>query len=289
MNSTLTSILLLFLTASVYFIGRNNARQNRQIGVSRFTFDDPRIPAALDGYRILVLSDLHNAEFGPDNAHLLAQIAAAKPDLVAITGDLINKYHLELDVIRRLLPPLTSISPVVFVSGNHEEWMEQRADLEEILRAGGVTLLDESELRLGGTGSSVLLMGTRDPNFYGRHRGMPAFARRLQTRTRMAREDALIILLSHRCELLDVYAAADVDLVLAGHAHGGQVRLPGLPGLFAPYQGFFPRYTAGVYRQAGTTMIVSRGLANNSFPPRLFNPPELLLVTLRSGARNAGQ
>ncbi len=275
--------LILLLTAGIYFFSRYNARQNQQIGVTRHTYRDPRIPPTLDGYRLLVLSDLHNVEFGPDNNHLLTQVSSAQPHLIAITGDIINKRAVDFTVIERLLPRLTKIAPVVYVTGNHEPWTGRFAELEALLIANGVTILDETQMALDGPEAAVLLMGARDPDFYGRRRGMPAFTSRLTERVKtIDHGQQLTILLSHRCELLDVYAGCAIDLVLTGHAHGGQVRLPGLPGLFSPDQWFFPRYTSGAYRQGATTMIVSRGLASLYFPPRIFNPPELLLIELKS-------
>jgi predicted MPP superfamily phosphohydrolase len=247
--------------------------QNTALTASHYVFRSPKVKGALEGFRITQISDLHNRAFGKDNCRLLALTEAQLPDLLVITGDLIDSYHPNperaMDTARRL----AMIAPCYYVTGNHEHRMslERQKAFYRGLEEAGVIVLRNEAVTLG-MGEGFRLVGV-DCN---------------QARTEVLRElmadrpeEELNILLSHKPHYANYYQQSGADLVLTGHAHGGQWRLPGLGGLYAPGQGPLPRYTAGMYRLGKTVMCVSRGLGNSSFPLRVENKPELVTVILR--------
>lgn len=248
-------------------------RQNTELTASHYVFRSPKVKGALEGFRITQISDLHNKEFGRDNCRLLALTEAQLPDLLVITGDLTDSYHTDLERALDSAARLARIAPCYYVNGNHEQRMsrERQDAFYKALEEAGVVILRNEAVSLG-LGSGFRLVGVDS----------------VQGRTEILRDlmagrprEELNILLSHKPHYAKYYQQAGVDLVLTGHAHGGQWRLPGIGGLYAPGQGILPKYTAGMYRLGDTVMCVSRGLGNSSFPLRIENKPELVTVTLR--------
>ena len=252
-------------------------RQNTELTASHYVFRSPKIKGALEGFRITQISDLHNKQYGKDNCRLLALTEAQLPDLLVITGDLTDSYHTDLDKALDSAARLAKLAPCYYVNGNHEQRMsrERQQDFYHRLEQAGVTVLRNEAVSLG-MGEGFRLLGVDCSQ--GRTETLTALLR-----ARPAAE--LNILLSHKPHYAKYYEQAGVDLVLAGHAHGGQWRLPGVGGLFAPGQGPLPKYTAGMYRLGNTVMCVSRGLGNSSFPLRIENKPELVTVTLRGSVK----
>ena len=248
-------------------------KQSTDLTASHYVFRSPKVRGALEGFRITQISDLHNKEFGKDNCRLLALTEAQLPDLLVITGDLTDSYHPDLDKALDTAERLAKLAPCYYVTGNHEHRMsrEKQESFYQGLEDRGVRLLRNEAVTLG-LGQSFRLLGV-DCNL----------ARTDILRDLMAGrpESELNILLSHKPHYAKDYEKAGVDLVLTGHAHGGQWRIPGVGGLYAPGQGPFPKYTAGMYRLGKTVMCVSRGLGNSSFPLRVENKPELVTVILR--------
>lgn len=251
-------------------------RQNTEVTAAHYTFRSAKVKGALEGFRITQISDLHNREFGRDNCRLMALTAAQLPDLLVITGDLMDSYHTDLDRALNSAKRLARIAPCYYVTGNHEQRMslQRQTEFYRALAAAGVVVLRNEAVTLG-MGESFRLLGV-DCN----QARTDALLRLMADRS----ADGLNILLSHKPHYAQYYERAGVDLVLTGHAHGGQWRLPGVGAVYAPGQGLLPKYTAGMYRLGKTVMCVSRGLGNSSFPLRLENKPELVTVTLR-GAR----
>ena len=269
-------------------------RQNTDLRASHYVFRSPKVRGALEGYRITQVSDLHNREFGKGNCHLLALIEAQQPDLIVLTGDLMDSYHINLGRAVDFAQRASSIAPCYFVTGNHEHRMtEERLnrfllDLED----AGVRVLRNEAVELGMktrpiTGDDETdTVPPAEPSSYFRLIGVDCQQGKTDTLQRlMLRRDPgeLNILLSHKPHYAAYYEKAGVDLVLSGHAHGGQWRFPLVGGLYAPGQGVLPKYTAGLYRIGKTVMCVSRGLGNSSFPLRIDNKPELVTVILRGG------
>lgn len=254
--------------------------------VTAVTVTGERLPSAFSGFRIAQISDLHNATFGRGNRKLLALLADSRPDIIVITGDFVDSRHTDMDTALHFAEEAVKIAPTYYVSGNHEARMETYGDLCEALAQAGVTVLEDRAVTLEKDGETVRLAGLADPSLTlkeeepGEVQAM--VSARLESLTGGEADGGAdyTILLSHRPELLDTYASCGVDLVLSGHVHGGQFRIPFVGGLFAPSQGFFPQYDAGLYRQGATAMVVSRGLGNSIIPIRINNRPELVLVEL---------
>ena len=255
---------------------------NKALELNEITIDSENLPEAFEGFRIAHVSDLHNDEFGKDNIKLLKLIENADPDIIAVTGDIIDSYTTDVEIALSFMGKAQQIAPCYYVNGNHEGRVpDDYQTLKEGLEACGVTVLENESLLLERAGECIRLTGVSDPGFetdylYGDTEGV---MRRHLTEL-IADNENFNLLLSHRPELLGVYADFDVDLVLSGHAHGGQFRLPFAGGLYAPNQGLMPEIDAGLYTEDNTKLIVSRGIGNSLFPFRLNNRPEVILVTL---------
>lgn len=256
---------------------------NVTVGVTRYTVTSSRLPASFDRYRIVVVSDLHNAEFGEKNSRLIRLIEEEHPDMIAITGDLVDSKRTDLETAGNLVRRLADIAPCCFVTGNHEAWIGERyQELERMLLDAGAVVLHDRAVPLTRNGETMQLVGLDDPDCTDRDPGIQESM--LETRlSSMHLTDEYCVLLSHRPEAFGAYVAAHVDLVLSGHAHGGQFRLPLIGGIVAPNQGLFPKYDAGLYAANRTIMIVSRGLGNSVIPIRLNNRPEIVSVELIRG------
>lgn len=255
--------------------------ENVTVGVTRYSVKSNRLPESFDGYKIVVISDFHNAVFGKDNQQIVDKIAGEQADIIAITGDLIDSGKTDIETAVALVRNLKNIAPCYYVTGNHEAWIgDLFSELEEKLIAEGVIILHDQVLDLTKQGESIQMAGLDDPDFTDRASYVQESI--LQTKLDMMDlSDAYCILLSHRPELFNAYVNANVDLVLSGHAHGGQIRLPFIGGIVAPNQGFLPKYDAGLYTQDNTTMIVSRGIGNSIIPIRFNNRPEILVIELK--------
>ena len=246
---------------------------NTKIGVTNITVTSENIPNEFNGFKIVHISDLHNAEFGDGQKDLIDKIEAQDADIIVITGDMIDSRRTDVDKAVELITGLGNKIPVYYVTGNHESRVREYNELESKLIENGVTVLKNESVKIEKDSSFINVIGVDDPSF-----GMSAndiFHTVSELKT-----DGYDVLLSHRPELFETYCESGAELVLCGHAHGGQVRIPFIGGIVAPNQGLFPEYTAGSYKSGSTEMIVSRGLGNSIIPLRVNNPPELVVITL---------
>lgn len=290
MRALVLAALALAVLAALLLAG--NAWANARVWNARVEIRDEKIPAAFDGFVLCQVSDVHNEARGEGNAALLRALREAAPDLICITGDFLDSRRTDLDFALELAGQLAEIAPAVYVTGNHEARRMDLSALEAGLAARGVQVLRDDWTPLARGGEEIALLGLDDPGFAAGEdwtlaEGLDQTQARLSALLAQA-GDRFSLVLSHRPELLPAYAEAGADLVLSGHAHGGQVRLPGIGGLFAPGQGILPRLTSGVHARGETRLVVSRGLGNSAFPLRVFNPPEIVTVTLRAGAEGEG-
>lgn len=255
---------------------------NTAIQVDPINFSSEKIGTALDGFTIVQISDLHNAEYGREQATLLNLVEKASPDLIAITGDLIDSDHTDVNAAMQFINGAMKLAPVYYVTGNHEAWSLQYPELRDQLTLAGVTILDNEKIVIKHNGATFNLLGLLDPAFKTKD-GAKADTATVETvlNELTGLNNELTVLLAHRPELFDIYADHPIDLVLSGHAHGGQFRLPLVGGLIAPNQGFFPKYSAGIYTKDRTMLVVSRGLGNSLIPLRINNRPGLVIITLR--------
>ena len=290
MRALVIAALALAVLAALLLAG--NAWANARVWNARVEIRDEKIPAAFDGFVLCQVSDVHNEARGEGNAALLRALREAAPDLICITGDFLDSRRTDLDFALELAGQLAEIAPAVYVTGNHEARLKDLSALEAGLAARGVQVLRDDWMPLARGGEEIALLGLDDPGFAAGEdwtlaEGLDQTQARLSALLAQA-GDRFSLVLSHRPELLPAYADAGADLVLSGHAHGGQVRLPGIGGLFAPGQGILPRLTSGVHARGETRLVVSRGLGNSAFPLRVFNPPEIVTVTLRADAEGEG-
>lgn len=255
---------------------------NAALELNTYTISSRGLPDAFDGYRIAQVSDLHNAEFGDGNQRLLDMLREAEPDMIAITGDLIDSRKTNIAVALAFAEEAVKIAPCYYVSGNHEARVPEYRELKAGLEAAGVTVLDDARVEIEISGKSITIIGVNDPSFLADYLTSDAAVMDRKLSVLSSEDASFTILFSHRPELFDTYAAHDMDLVLTGHAHGGQFRLPLIGGLIAPNQGLFPKYDDGLYSEGNTNMIVSRGLGNSIIPFRFNNRPEVVLIELKS-------
>ena len=255
---------------------------NTALTVNNVKISSSRIPAAFSGFRIAQVSDLHNAEFGKDNKKLLELLSESKPDIIVITGDLVDAKHTDIGVALDFAKEAVNIAPVYYVTGNHEASLSQYNELKTGLETIGVVVLEDETIQLKRDKEVITLIGLSDPNFTLKGDIFGEVPAMVSTKLNSLADDesSYTILLSHRPELFESYAHCNIDLVLSGHAHGGQFRLPFIGGLIAPDQGIFPKYDAGLFTNGSTNMIVSRGLGNSIIPIRFNNRPEVIVIKL---------
>ncbi len=256
--------------------------ENSNLELNTYTITSENIPSAFDGYRIAHVSDLHNAEIGDNNEKLLTMLRDAEPDIIAITGDIIDSRNTDIEIALLFAEEALKVAPCYYVTGNHEARILEYGSLREGLSELGVIVLEDERVELEQAGETLFLLGVDDPSFQTDYLFGDAVTVMRSKLQELASEDsAYTVLLSHRPELFEVYTENGVDLVLSGHAHGGQFRLPFVGGLAAPNQGLFPEYDSGLYTENNTNMIVSRGIGNSLFPFRFNNRPEVLLIELQ--------
>ena len=247
--------------------------QNKHLVVDNFIVQSEKISDDLNGFKIVQISDLHNANFGRDNDKLLNLIKIQNPDIVVITGDFVDSNHTNINKALEFAQKVQEICPTYYITGNHEYWLDEK-DLDILfsgLRAVGITILENECVNIDKNNSSFILVGLDDRNLSDN-----TLAKILQDH-----KGEFTVVLAHEPQYIFNYSREKVDLVLSGHAHGGQFRLPLIGGVVAPDQGFNPQYTDGEYKINDTTMIVSRGLGNSIIPVRLFNYPEIVCVELK--------
>lgn len=258
-------LVLLVVIAGVLYTG------NKWIQTTEITIESENLPTVFDGLKIVQVSDLHDATFGNKQSILLKKIETAKPDLIFITGDLIdsNRYDLQnsLDLVEQLIP----LAPIYYVTGNHEIATNDVLHIKTSLSDLGVIVLSNEETMIKKEGEPLRIIGIEDP--------LAGVSVEDALKT-FKKKDDFTLVLSHRPEAFLAYEESGFEVIFTGHAHGGQFRIPGLGGLVAPGQGLFPKYTAGVYEENETNMVVSRGLGNSIIPVRVFNAPEIVVVTL---------
>lgn len=268
---------------------------DKSLVTTRYILENANTCGSFDGFVIVHVSDLQSGTFGSRQERLAKTVRAASPDIIVFTGDLADRNHTDYEASLMAMRQLTAIAPVYYVNGNHElalqpEDISQMYD--EMESMGVYLLLDRCETIVRGQERMVLL-GISEETLYAAKGVRPGESHPSRTDTavdtavitdaieEMAEElgpDDLAVLLVHEPQYLDAYASAAegrMDLAFAGHAHGGQIRLPFTEGLFAPGQGVLPKLTSGVHRRGKTSMVISRGLGNSTFPFRVFNRPEI--------------
>lgn len=261
-------LIRLLLLAAVILLAAIGLDQ--RVVVRRYTVESDKLDAPV---RLVALADYHGCDYGDG---LIPAVEALQPDAVLLPGDIFDD-GMPWEPSEALVRGLADRWPCYYVTGNHEYWSGEVEEICRIIEAAGATVLDQACAGLTVNGQNINLCGIPDPYAYvDAETALERAAADIQ-------QEGFTILLAHRPELIDKYAATGAfDLVVSGHAHGGQVRIPLLVnGLYAPHQGWLPKYAGGLYEVDGTTLIVSRGLARESTRlPRIFNRPEIVVIDL---------
>ena len=272
-------LTIIAVTVIVILIDSNN-----RLVTTKYTLYYENLPDSFNGYRIVLLADLHGAEHGEDNIRLVEAVKAAEPDIITIAGDLVDRHQpgkpveKQLEIVQTLVHQLVRIAPVYYVTGNHE-WDSGRVrELLTMLEENDVTVLRNQHRRLTIGNDSIILAGIDDP-------GGPADMIRPEDfiNNVIQRENPdFLVVLNHRNYSLTLLSSLGVDLILSGHAHGGMVRLPFTDGLIGAQYEMFPTYTRGVYTRGETNMVVTAGLGNHFGWTRFLNNPQVVVVELRT-------
>ncbi len=272
---TFAVLLIIFI---IYIVHSNNS-----IGITELTVTSDKLPKSFDGYRIAHVSDLHCAKFGKNNEKLIAALESTSPDIIVITGDLIDTRYDDKSVGIDFARAAASIAPTYFVSGNHEIDNDDFDAIAAELESASVTVLRGESVRLYKSEEYITLVGIDDARVItgkeANEKARDVIEAELEKLPPVGEE--YTILLAHRPDMIELYADKSYNLVFSGHAHGGQFRLPIIGGLYAPGQGLFPKYTEGLHTVGKTDLVISRGLGNASFPFRLNNNPEIISLTLK--------
>lgn len=268
---------LLLLAVTILFLWWGN----QSLQTAEFDFVSSRLPDGFDGCRIVVLSDLHGAEFGDGNADLFEKVSAQQPDYIFYLGDLEDRYRGSTPgYAASVADGLTAIAPTYYVTGNHEWAIGDVPELKETLSEHGVTVLSNRFLTLERDGAEIVLAGIDDPNGYADQKTPEQLAVEIFAEY----GDPFWLLLAHRNnKFVEEYSLLGADLVLSGHGHGGIIRLPFTDGLLSVDRTFFPSYTAGFYNENGSSLFVTRGLGNSGSSFRIWNRPEIAVLTLHKG------
>lgn len=258
-------------------------RGSKKLDVSEYEINSVNVPTGFDGFIIAQISDFHNTRSSAVRKKLVERLKEKKPDIIVITGDFIDYYRTDLDIALSFLREIIDIAPIYYVTGNHEERINDYSQFAEKITELGVIILDNEKVLLKRNGEIIEMLGVKDIHSYSIIE-KDTCERLLKQKLNKLSDNSTNykVLLSHRPELFDIYAESNIDLVFSGHAHGGQFRIPYLGGLFSPSQGFFPKYTCEVHNSGNTRMVISRGIGNSSFPFRINNHSELVIVKLKS-------
>ena len=265
--------IAVFLSWFIYY-------QDNHLVVSEYSYINSDIPIEFNGYKIMQLSDLHDKEFGENQEKLISHIENINPDAIFLTGDFVTKKSIRHS--KELVESLSGKYKMFFAPGNHEAGCKTYEELKQIFLDNNVHVLENEISSITADTATINVVGLKDPAFYKQ-----SDAANVETINEVLKEltkdlEGPTLLLSHMPEHIDTYSKYNINLVFSGHAHGGQFILPVVGSIYAPDQGLFPTLTQGQHEKDGTTMIISRGLGNLAPVPRLFNYPEIVVVTLHN-------
>lgn len=254
-----------------------NIYQNQTIQINEIIIKSETLPDDFIGYKIVQASDLHNAEFGENNSELLSAIKEQSPDIIVVTGDIVDSRRTNVQIARDFVINASEFAPIYYVTGNHEARVKVEDEIDNVPLNENVIVLHNKDILLEKGESAIQLIGVDDPDYKAVKDSTEYMSKRLE---KYCSNEYFKVLLSHRPELFEVYVENNMNVIFSGHAHGGQFRLPFIGGIIAPHQGIFPEYDSGLYTSNNTNLVVSRGLGDSVIPLRINNPPEIIVVTL---------
>lgn len=253
---------------------------------TKYEIVSSKIPQSFDGYKIVLLSDLHSKDF---KMNIINKINTENPDIIVLAGDMVSANEVNYEVFLKLSEKLSKKYPVYYIKGNHEGELknENYKVLEDALNVYGIKILDNEKVKLNKNDEYINLYGMWcNQRYYSRADIDKEYVIKKETITKLlgdADKDAYNILLMHTPTFFEAYESWGADLVLSGHMHGGLIRLPYLGGIFSPDRKLFPKYCYGKYKINNSTLIIGGGLSRGETGFRLFNRPEILSITLRNG------
>ena len=264
----------IFITAAVVLVCVIlKAALFNELTITEYTIETNKLNEPV---RVVIIADLHSCLYGDQQEELISAIDARNPDIILMPGDIADDMVPHVGTIV-LLKGIADRYPCFYVTGNHEFWSGEVDSIKDIFREHLVSVLEGTLEVVEINGQGLNICGVDDPSV-----GEAAFQAQSESAIAAIDDNLYTIFLSHRPELFESQSMYNCDLIVAGHAHGGQWRIPYiLDGLYAPNQGVFPEYTSGIYTLNDTNMLVSRGLSRKSSRiPRLFNPPELVVLDI---------
>lgn len=268
--------LLLFLIFSIYII----FGLYKGLKVTHYTISSPNLPKAFDGYKICHISDLHCSYFGEHHEKLIEKIQDFEPDIIVLTGDIIDYKNRDFDCVEELLKGIVNIAPCYCVFGNHEYVdYEVLSTMHSLMQQYGITEFENEGTTITKDGENINLFGLKYTGSYSEDLSIEEI---LKLKLPKADEDTFSILLNHTGNQFDPISEYGYELVLSGHTHGGIIRLPFVGGILSNDRSFFPKYDGGLFEKNGSTMILSRGLGESNPIPRFYNRRELVFITLKT-------
>lgn len=270
-------IIVIIVLSSLYLY-----YENTKLQVSNYNIINHNISVDFNNYKIVQISDFHNTKSKTLTNDLIEEIKGQKPNIIVLTGDLIDSNKTDVEVAINFIKKINNIAPIYYVSGNHEASISSYTKIKEQLVENKVIILDNKTEVLKINESEINLIGINDPQMVYECFVSDSEIIKVELDNAKYDDNKYNILLSHRPELFDTYVEKELDLVLVGHAHGGQIRIPFMGGIVAPNQGFFPKYTSGIFEERKTTMVVNRGIGNSILPFRINNRPELVVITINN-------
>lgn len=270
-----------YLTLAPVAVAGAILKNNKKLKVTKHQLNFANLPKSFDNFKIAQVSDIHCDKVGISDLSFIRKLRKFAPDIIVITGDVLDSYKNDMEIVYNILSQIAPIAPCYFISGNHElRLLEEYDELKIMLEKLHITNLNNTNIMLTNGSEHINLAGIEDYDYFKEDDEVYHRENFSKVLKELHVENNFNILLAHRPEKLNFYANSNYDLVFSGHAHGGQWRLPLIGGVFSPSQGFFPKYTSGIYKEKNTTLVVSQGLGNSSFPIRINNQIELVLVTL---------
>ncbi len=265
------AIIRIIILLLVILFGIFTHWQNNDIVITEHEYYSSKVPQEFDGFKILQLSDYHNKNCGENQEDILKLISQQKPDIIVITGDIIDKNRSGYENSLELLEGAASIAPTYYITGNHEKGTDEYEFVRKKIIEEEIFLLEDKVVEVEKNGESISIIGLDADSIQSNV---------LEQLISQTDESDLRVLLAHNPEEIAYYSECGADIAFCGHAHGGQIRLPFTQGLYAPDQGILPEYTAGAHDYGNMTEYISRGIGNSGFPWRIFNRPEIVCVTL---------
>ena len=286
-------IILLIFISMVYSIIKNR----KSLKITNYIIEDSEIPKSFNNYKILQLSDLHTYEFGKNNKNLIEKISNENPDIIVMTGDMLDCLSKKADVLYRLVESLIKKYKIYYIVGNHEERYKTKK-LEKIkmnLKKLGVVVLNNEK--------AIIEKDNQKINIYGMVLKLKYYFSKKEKKVKninltvtgmnkilgKINDNEYNVLLVHSPIYFDTYALWGANLILSGHMHGGIINIPKIGGVLSPERTFFPKYSGGIYikkiNNKSSNLIVSKGLGFGRIPYRIFNPPEIVTISLKNNIK----